>query len=244
MITDSIVALALGLEEAEDSVMKEAPADPKEPLIGGAMWVRILLHSLWSTALFICYYVWMLERYTDNWLGKFTEALPSSQTEKTIFDFCETNSEVDYCKRRKDHQDGVTAARTALVILLVSSEMFRGYCSKNFDTNDWRFNNCLLNFSVFSGIGLTIAIALIPEVDEFFSLGGKILDDWVGLGSALLLALTVFPIDVLLKYFIPRKKSFHTHKVVEAKEVPNPSRYGLAATEPDHVEIEVDDAKE
>ena len=128
-------------------------------------------------------------------------------------------------------------ARTAVVQLIVASEMLRGYTAKNFDTNDWRFNNPLLNFSVFSGIGITIAIAVIPGINDFFSLGGAM--DATGWAWSMGLSFTVFPVDALLKALVPRTKAFHTHAVVQASEVPNQARYGLLGVASAHVGVTV-----
>ena len=240
LITDSIVALALGLEAPEEGVMQEAPADPTEPLIGRAMWIRIMLHTLWSTVLFLGYYVSMLVYYTGQFQG--VAVLPPMGNT--------TASNAVYDVAKQANADGITGARTALIILIVTSEMLRGYTAKNFDTNDWRFDNTLLNISVFSGIGLTIAIAIIPGIKDFFALGGTI--DWVGWVTSLALSITVFPVDAILKYVFPRTKSFHHHHVVKADEVPNAERYGLVSVKPrvtvhveppqdvDHVSVDVE----
>jgi magnesium-transporting ATPase (P-type) len=210
LITDSIVALALGFEGPEQSVMKEAPADPKAPLIGRAMWIRIGLHTLWSTGMFLGYYITMLQHYTGSWNGNVS-----------------VNGIVS-----DENKNGLWAARASLIILIVTSEMLRGFTAKNFDTNDWRLDNKLLNFSVISGIGLTILITVIPKVNEFFELGSGLGGnmDTIGWVSSLLLSFTVFPVDALLKCFVKRKKAFHKHHIVSASEVPNPERYGLASS--------------
>lgn len=202
LVTDSMVALALGLEPAEDAVMSEGPADPSEALIGKTMWLRILWHSVYSTALFIGYYIGMLIYYCDGqW------QTPEKQTPQ--------------------YKEGLTAAKTCLINLIVASEMLRGYTAKNFDRNDWRFNNSLLNWSVASGILCTIAFSLIPYVNTFFGLNGLAPMDWVGWVTSLSLSFTVFPVDALLKVLFVRKRTFHKHFVVDIDDVPNHERYGL-----------------
>ena len=62
------------------------------------MWIRIILHTIWSTTMFLTFYIFMLVRYTGQWQGSPAPIAAGA-----------TAAEAAAAKQA--NEDGVTAAR-------------------------------------------------------------------------------------------------------------------------------------
>jgi P-type Ca2+ transporter type 2C len=60
IVTDGLPALALVMDPTEDDILKRAPRDPKEPMLGTPQWNYILLTGLLQAIVTLSIFVWAL----------------------------------------------------------------------------------------------------------------------------------------------------------------------------------------
>ena len=72
LITDTFPALALGLEKAEDDIMKKAPRDPKDGIFAHGLGVDVLYQGLMVAVLTLAAYV--IGHYMESGVWELTQS--------------------------------------------------------------------------------------------------------------------------------------------------------------------------
>jgi len=179
LMTDSLPALALANEGMEEMIMLRAPKAKNDPIIGKLMIVSIIAHTIVLTAVVLFTYIWALQHFTGDWsgygVGVHSEILIRGAAE------------------------GIKKAQTCVIFVIVFAELLRAYTSRSLIASLPSlgvFSNSWLQYSVFSSIGLTFLVGVIPGVQEIFGMLPLDGEAW-----ALVIGLSILPaiLDEILK---------------------------------------------
>ena len=171
LITDSLPAIALGMDPGDPDVMQEKPRDPKESFFAqGAGWhaaIGGLVIGLLTLAGF-----WY--GYHERGYSPFDSGVPEAV---------------------------VTNARTLAFMILVSCQLFYSLSVRNMQKSLFRigpFSNMYLIGAIVLGFGLQLGVMLIPALRDAFGLA---LLDQKGWMMAIGMGLVPFVLSELFKLF-------------------------------------------
>ncbi len=161
LVTDSLPALALGVEPGEAEIMNEPPRDPQEPIIDKEMKSSIIVQA-------IAIGVATLAAYAIGYFyfgGQiYTEAINAGQS-------------VDVANELK-LMEGQTMAFSTLIL----AELLRAFASRS-DTHTvfeiGIFSNKAMVRAVAVGIILLLIVLYVPFMRELFSVSFMTLKEWV-----------------------------------------------------------------
>eukprot|EP00457_Paulinella_chromatophora_P000794 gb/GEZN01000794.1/.p1 GENE.gb/GEZN01000794.1/~~gb/GEZN01000794.1/.p1 ORF type:complete len:1095 (+),score=173.48 gb/GEZN01000794.1/:46-3330(+) len=173
LATDGAPAVALAVEEAEPGVMQEGPRPSTEPLLSKLMVVGIFIQVITLTACALAVFILGLSFHTDGSWAAITAVT--------------------------EHDAALASARTMTIIFIVLAELMRAYSSRSMRYSVFSigfFHNRRMQQAVALSVVSTIAISLIPRVQDFFGMVMIKGDEW-----AVLLALCTIPfiVDELTK---------------------------------------------
>lgn len=161
LVTDSLPALALGVEPGEAEIMNEPPRDPQEPIIDKEMKSSIIVQAI---AIGVATLVAFAIGYFYFGGQIYTEAINAGQS-------------VDVANELK-LMEGQTMAFSTLIL----AELLRAFASRS-DTHTvfeiGIFSNKAMVRAVSVGIILLLIVLYVPFMRELFSVSFMTLKEWV-----------------------------------------------------------------
>ncbi|WP_397334184.1 cation-translocating P-type ATPase [Paenibacillus macerans] len=179
LVTDTLPAIALGVDPGEEDVMKRKPRDPKESFFAGAAAVRAVIGGLLIGALtLVAFYVGLRE----YGYGLRSENIPA---------------------------DVMTYARTMAFVVLAASQLFYSFSKRSATKSIFTvglFSNKLLVWAVLAGLFLQFVSITVPFLAAAFQVQNLSLADWaVVVGLALIPLLLSEVIKVFMRMAKPKE---------------------------------------
>ncbi|MBM7562129.1 cation-translocating P-type ATPase [Fusibacter tunisiensis] len=171
LITDSLPAIALGIDKGDHDVMRKKPRDPKESFFAEGAWLKALMGGalIGGLTLFAFYYSIHSAGY--------------AMTDKNLPEALLTHS------------------RTMAFVVLAVSQLFYSLSMRHFEKSIFQvglFSNPLLIGSIALGILLQVGVISIPFLADAFKVSPLALQDW---GRVLLIALIPMALSEIVKGF-------------------------------------------
>lgn len=184
LITDSLPAIALGVDPGDKDVMKRKPRDPKQSFFAEGSGARAvigggLIGLLTLTAFFFGMYEHGFNLFTT--LSK--EVTKSS-----------------------DYHTALIYARTMAFVVLAASQLFYSLSMRNHEKSIFKvglFKNKLLIVSIILGLLLQEIVISIPFLAKAFGVHNISLRDW---GIVILFSLVPLTVNELIKFFVRLSK--------------------------------------
>ena len=172
LITDTLPAIALGIDPGDKDVMKKKPRNPKESFFAGGSGLRAIIGgTLIGILTLLAFYFGLNEHgYT---LG--SKNIP---------------------------EDVLTYARTMSFVVLAASQLFYSLSMRNFTKSVFRiglFSNMYLIGAIIAGFILQLGVISIPFLSNAFKVHNLSLRDW---GIVILFALVPLIINEIIKVFM------------------------------------------
>lgn len=170
LITDSLPAIALGVDKGDHDVMRKKPRDPKESFFAEGAWLKALLGGamIGGLTLFAFYYSIHSSGY--------------AMTAKNIPEAILTHS------------------RTMAFVVLAVSQLFYSLSMRHFEKSIFKvgfFSNPLLLGSILMGIILQVGVITIPFLANAFKVSPLNLQDW---GRVLIISMVPMIISEVIKW--------------------------------------------
>lgn len=169
LITDSLPAIALGVDPGDKDVMKKKPRNPKESFFARGAGVRVVLGGTLIGAFTLAAFYFGLHEYGYG------------LTSAHISD------------------EALTYARTMAFVVLAASQLFMSLSMRSFSKRIFQlglFTNMKLIGAIIVGFVLQLSVISIPVLADAFKVKMLSLYDW---GLVLLFALVPFMMNELLK---------------------------------------------
>jgi Ca2+-transporting ATPase len=176
LLTDSLPAIALGMDPGDPDIMKEKPRNPKESFFAGGAGLRVLLGGVLIGALTM-FAFWY--GYYEHGYSPFAESIPADVTEY---------------------------ARTMAFMVLVACQLYYSLAFRNSVKSIFRigiFSNKYLIGAIVLGLLLQLLVIYVPAMQSAFKLQMLDLQGWV---MAFVLGLIPLVASELHKIFILVKK--------------------------------------
>ena len=176
LLTDSLPAVALGMDPGDPDVMKEKPRDPKESFFAGGAGRRTLGGGILIGALTI-FAFWF--GYYEHGYSPFAESVPADVTEY---------------------------ARTMAFMVLVACQLYYSLAFRNSTKSILQigiFSNKYLIGAIVLGLLLQLLVIYIPAIQSAFNLQMLSLRGWI---MALILGLFPLMASELNKFFVSARK--------------------------------------
>ncbi|SHO48436.1 cation-translocating P-type ATPase [Anaerocolumna xylanovorans] len=184
LITDSLPAIALGIDPGDKDVMKLKPRDPKQSFFAEGSGARaviggFLIGLLTLTAFFFGMYEHGFNIFTN--LAK--EVTKSS-----------------------DYNTALIYARTMAFVVLAASQLFYSLSMRSHDKSIFKiglFKNKFLIASIIIGLLLQEVVISVPFLADAFGVHNISLKDW---GLVILFSLVPLTVNELIKFFVSLTK--------------------------------------
>ncbi|MEC0149911.1 cation-translocating P-type ATPase [Paenibacillus macerans] len=179
LVTDTLPAIALGVDPGEEDVMKRKPRDPKEGFFAGGAAVRAVIGGLLIGALtLVAFYVGLRE----YGYGLRSENIPA---------------------------DAMTYARTMAFVVLAASQLFYSFSKRSATKSIFTvglFSNKLLVGAVLAGLFLQFVSITVPFLAAAFKVQNLSFADWaIVIGLALIPLLLSEVIKVFTRMVKPKE---------------------------------------
>ncbi len=176
LITDSLPAIALGVDPGDSDVMRQQPRNPKESFFDGGTGVRAVLGgTLIGLLTLVAFYLGLAE---------FGYTLGSHDIPDNV----------------------LTNARTMSFVVLAASQLFYSLAMRNPTKSIFQiglFSNRYLIGAIIAGFFLQFVVISVPVLADAFNVTNLSVQDW---GIVFVLALIPLLITELVKFFSRRKK--------------------------------------
>ena len=171
LITDSLPAIALGVDKGDKDVMRKKPRDPKESFFAGGAWMKALFGGILIGGLTLLAFFYSIH------------SAGFEMTEKNL------------------PQDVLTHARTMAFVVLAVSQLLYSLSMRHFEKSIFKiglFSNKFLLGSIVVGIFLQVIVISVPFLADAFNVSPLSLSDW---GRVLLMSMIPMIISELSKWF-------------------------------------------
>lgn len=180
LITDSLPAIALGVDPGDKDVMKRKPRDPKQSFFAEGSGARAIIGGFLIGILTLAaFYFGMYEHGFNIFTSLAKEVTKSS-----------------------DYQTALIYARTMAFVVLAASQLFYSLSMRNHEKSIFKiglFKNKLLIASIIIGLLLQELVISIPFLAEAFGVHNISLKDW---GIVILFSLVPLTVNELIKFFV------------------------------------------
>ncbi len=178
LITDSLPAIALGMDPKDKNIMKEKPRDPKDGVFAKGGFRDTILHGMFiSIAVILAY----LSAYWLNGITSWSAIANCSDTGVIL----------------QSQTMAFTALGFAELIHMVCMSSTERSFIHVFKNKNWMM---LIAFAV--GVGLQFFVVLVPGVQEIFSTTKLGWQEWLITAGASLVPLIAHEIIVLIKFIV------------------------------------------
>lgn len=171
LITDSLPAIALGVDKGDKDVMRKKPRDPKESFFAGGAWAKALFGGITIGGLTLLAFYYSI--HNDGF----------KLTDKNL------------------PQDVLTHARTMAFVVLAVSQLMYSLSMRHFEKSIFKiglFSNKFLLGSIVVGLFLQVIVISVPFLADAFNVSPLSLSDW---GRVLLMSMIPMVISELSKWF-------------------------------------------
>ncbi len=182
LITDSLPAIALGMDPKGDGIMKESPRDPKEGIFARGGFRNTLMFGSFITIAVIIAYL------SAFWLNGIT----------TYQGIVNASDEVK------------AQAQTMSFTALAFAELIHMVCMSDTDhsfVHIFKNKNRMMLLAFVIGVGLQFFVILTPGVQKVFSTTGLGWQEWLITAGAAFVPLVAHEIQAFIKFLIRKKKS-------------------------------------
>lgn len=180
LITDSLPAIALGMDPKDKGIMKEKPRDPNETIFAHGGLRDTVMHGIFITVAVILGYL------SAFWL----------------------NGIFDYQSIKEASEDILLQAQTMSFTALAFAELFHmvGISAGNHSfVSVFKHNNWMMILAFVVGIGLQLFVVLIPPVQKVFDTISLDWHEWLITAAVALVPLVAHEIQVLIKKLFKKK---------------------------------------
>ena len=184
LITDSLPAIALGMDPKDKGIMNEKPRNPNETVFAHGGLRDTLMHGSFITIAVIIAYL------SAFWLNGITDY-------QTIANIKELNPTI------------LAQAQTMSFTALGFAELIHMVCMSSVEHSAFRVfrnKNWMMALAFGLGVGLQFFVVLTPGVQEVFKTGNLGWEEWLITAAAAFVPLVAHEIEVLIK-FVLRKKT-------------------------------------
>ena len=192
LITDSLPAIALGMDPKDKGIMEEKPRNPNETIFARGGLRDTLMHGAFITIAVIIAY---LSAFWLNGITDFSQiANIKSLTEAT------------------DGINGVEVLRQAQTMAFTGlgfAELIHMVCMSSVEHTAFRVfknKNWMMLLAFILGVGLQFFVVLTPGVQEVFKTSSLGWQEWLITAAAAFVPLVAHEIEVLIKHLVKRNR--------------------------------------
>ena len=192
LITDSLPAIALGMDPKDKGIMEEKPRNPNETIFARGGLRDTLMHGAFITIAVIIAYL------SAFWLNGIT-------------DF----SQIANIKSLTEAVDGINGAevlrqaQTMAFTGLGFAELIHMVCMSSVEHTAFRVfknKNWMMLLAFVFGVGLQFFVVLTPGVQDVFKTSSLGWQEWLITAAAAFVPLVAHEIEVLIKHIVKRKR--------------------------------------
>ena len=184
LITDSLPAIALGMDPKDKGIMDEKPRNPNETIFArGGLRDTIMHGSFITIAVMIAY----LSAFWLNGITDYNTIANIAEIDKAILVQAQTMS--------------FTALGFAELIHMICMSSVEHSAFKVFGNKNW-----MMLLAFIAGVGLQFFVILTPGVQEVFSTSSLSWKEWLITAGAAFVPLVAHEIEVLIKYIVRKSK--------------------------------------
>ena len=189
LITDSLPAIALGMDPKDKGIMKEKPRNPNETIFANGGLRDTIMHGSFITLAVIIAYLsaFWLNGYTDYNMITHVNDLTSPYYNQAVLMQAQTMS--------------FTALGFAELIHMVCMSSVEHSAFHVFKNKNWMM---LLAFIL--GVGLQFFVVLTPGVQDVFKTSSLDWEEWLITAGAAFTPLVAHEIEVLIKHIVRKKQ--------------------------------------
>ena len=185
LITDSLPAIALGMDPKDKGIMNEKPRDPNETIFAHGGLRDTVMHGSFITIAVIIAYL------SAFWLNGITDY-------NTIANIKEINPAV------------LAQAQTMSFTALGFAELIHMVCMSSVEHSAFKVlgnKNWMMLLAFILGVGLQFFVVLTPGVQDVFSTSSLDWHEWLITAAAAFVPLVAHEIEVLIKHIIRKSKN-------------------------------------
>ena len=184
LITDSLPAIALGMDPKDPGIMREKPRNPNETIFAHGGLRDTLIHGAFITIAVMIAYL------SAFWLNGIFDY-------QTIANIASIDGEI----LRQAQTMSFTALGFAELIHMVCMSSVEHSAFKVFKNKNW-----MMLVAFVAGVALQFFVVLTPGVQKVFSTSPLSWKEWLITAAAALVPLVAHEIEVLIKHIIRSKK--------------------------------------
>ena len=184
LITDSLPAIALGMDPKDKDIMNEKPRNPNETIFAHGGLRDTLMHGAFITIAVIIAYL------SAFWLNGITDYA-------TIANIKELSPSI------------LAQAQTMAFTALGFAELIHMVCMSSVEHSAFRVfrnKNWMMLLAFVLGVGLQFFVVLTPGVQEVFKTSSLSWKEWLITAAAAFVPLFAHEVEVLIKHIVRRKK--------------------------------------
>ena len=189
LITDSLPAIALGMDPKDKGIMNEKPRNPNETVFAHGGLRDTLMHGAFITLAVILAYL------SAFWLSGITSYDAIANVANKASEFY--------------RPDVVMQAQTMSFTALGFAELIHMVCMSSVEHSAFRVfrnKNWMMLLAFILGVGLQFFVVLTPGVQEVFKTSSLDWKEWLITAGAAFVPLLAHEIEVLIKHIIRRHK--------------------------------------
>ena len=184
LITDSLPAIALGMDPKDPGIMNEKPRDPNETIFAHGGLRDTIMHGAFITIAVIIAYL------SAFWLNGIT-------TFDAIAHIADTNPAI------------LMQAQTMSFTALGFAELIHMVCMSSVEHSAFRVfrnKNWMMLLAFIAGVGLQFFVVLTPGVQDVFKTSSLSWKEWLITAAAAFVPLFAHEIEVLIKHIVKKHK--------------------------------------
>ena len=185
LITDSLPAIALGMDPKDKGIMEEKPRNPNETIFARGGLRDTLMHGAFITIAVIIAYL------SAFWLNGITDYATISNIKEL-------------------HPDVLLQAQTMAFTGLGFAELIHMVCMSSVEHSAFRVfknKNWMMVLAFALGVGLQFFVVLTPGVQEVFKTSSLSWKEWLITAAAAFVPLLAHEIEVLIKRIVKKSKA-------------------------------------
>ena len=185
LITDSLPAIALGMDPKDPGIMSEKPRNPNETIFARGGLRDTLMHGAFITVAVIIAYL------SAFWLNGITDY-------NTIAHIADIDRSV------------LVQAQTMSFTALGFAELVHMVCMSSVERSAFmvfRNKNYMMLLAFVLGVGLQFFVILTPGVQQVFSTSSLDWHEWLITAAAAFVPLVAHEIEVLVKFIIRKRRT-------------------------------------
>ena len=185
LITDSLPAIALGMDPKDKGIMEEKPRNPNETIFARGGLRDTLMHGAFITIAVMIAYL------SAFWLNGITDYATIANIK-----------EIDQAILRQAQTMSFTALGFAELVHMVCMSSVEHSAFKVFQNKNW-----MMLVAFILGVGLQFFVILTPGVQDVFKTISLSWKEWLITAGAAFVPLVAHEIEVFIKFLIRRKKA-------------------------------------